>query len=106
MNKLCSPLALFEVSVAGGCAEGGSAGGGMATSAGDTSVGFEHLLVYPFVNGWSHSGNSASTRRSRSTTARVCFRHPELWSDVQVLARRGQRRKSGCQFHMRLFSHS
>ena len=37
--------------VAGGCAQGGIAGGGMATSAGETSVELEGPLVNPSVNG-------------------------------------------------------
>ena len=38
---MCSPPALFELGFAGGSAEGRSAGGGIATSAGDTSVPLE-----------------------------------------------------------------
>ena len=38
MNKLCLSPDLFEEGFAGGCAERGIAGGGMATSAGDTPV--------------------------------------------------------------------
>ena len=51
MNTLCFPPDLFEVGFAGGCAEGGISGGGMATSAGDTSVELDDTLVNPSVNG-------------------------------------------------------
>ena len=47
VNKLRFPLDLFEAGFAGGCADGGIAGGGMATSAGDTSVELEGRLVNP-----------------------------------------------------------
>ena len=62
MNKVCCLPALFELDFAGGCVGGGSAGGGIAMSAGDTSVVLKDLLVNPSVNGWSwsHSGNSVS----------------------------------------------
>ena len=61
MNQLCFPLALFEAGLAGGCAEGGSAGGGIATSAGDMSVELEDPPVKPSVNGFSDSGNFVCT---------------------------------------------
>ena len=51
MNKLCFHNALLEVGFAGRCAEGGSAGGGISTSAGKTSVELEDLLMNPSVNG-------------------------------------------------------
>ena len=44
MNKLCVPPALIEIGFAGGCAERGIAGGGMATAAEDTSVELEDPL--------------------------------------------------------------
>ena len=46
MSKLCFRPAVFEVSFAGGCAEGRIAGSGMATSAGDTSFELEHLIEW------------------------------------------------------------
>ena len=39
VNQSCSPPVLIEQGFAGGCAEGGIAQGGMATSAEDKSVG-------------------------------------------------------------------
>ena len=48
MNKLCFRPALFEE--AGGRADGRSAGGGISTSAGETSVELDDLLVHPSVN--------------------------------------------------------
>ena len=57
VNKLCFPPAFFEIGFSGRCAEGGIAGGGKATSAGDTSVELEDPLVNLSVNGWSHSAN-------------------------------------------------
>ena len=71
------------VGFGGGCARGGSAGGGISTSAGETDVELDDLPVNPSVNGWSHSGNSVSTCKSWSNTARVCFRSPRArvwWS--------------------------
>ena len=50
MNNLRFPPALFEEDFAGGCAERRIAGDGIATSAGDTSVGLEDLLANPSVN--------------------------------------------------------
>ena len=76
MNKSCFSPALPEVGFAEGCPEGGSAGGGIATSAGDVSVELEDLLVNPCVNDWSLWSNSVSTCSSWSPTARVCFRSP------------------------------
>ena len=58
---MCFLPALFKVGFAGGCAEGGSAGGGMATSAGDTFVELEEFFVNPSVNGYSHSDDSVPT---------------------------------------------
>ena len=49
MNKWCCPPDLF----AGRCVEGGIAGGGVSTSAGDASVELEDLLVKPSVSGSS-----------------------------------------------------
>ena len=51
MHELCFPCDLFEVGFAVGCAEGGAAGCGMATSAGDTTVELEDFQVNPSVNG-------------------------------------------------------
>ena len=51
VNKLCFLPALFELGFAGGCAEGGTAGGGISTSAGDTSVELDDPLVNPSVSG-------------------------------------------------------
>ena len=48
---MCFPPDLFEVGFAGGCAERGSAGGGISTSAGDTSVELENLTVNPSDGG-------------------------------------------------------
>ena len=47
------PFDLFQKGFAGGCAEVGIAGGGLATSTGDKSVELEDLLVNPTVNRWS-----------------------------------------------------
>ena len=52
MNKLCLPPALLEKRFAGGCEEGGIAGGGMATSAGDASVELDDILVNPSKPFW------------------------------------------------------
>ena len=72
---------------AGGCAESGSAGVGISTPAGETSVELDDLPVNPSVNGWSHSGTSVSTCSSWSPAARVCFRSPrELGSGARLLA--------------------
>ena len=54
----------FEVGYAGGCTEGGIARCGIATSAGDTCVELEDILVNASVNGRSRSSNLASTSRS------------------------------------------
>ena len=50
VNIMSFPFDLFQKVFAGGCAEGGIAGGGLATSTGDTSVELEDLLVNPTVN--------------------------------------------------------
>ena len=55
LAKMCEdsvlPPSSFKVGFAEECAEGGGAGGGIATSAGETSVELEDLLVNPSVNG-------------------------------------------------------
>ena len=101
VNKLCFPLDLFEVGFAEGCADGGIAGGGMATSAGDTSVELEDRLVNPSVNGWSHSGNFVSTRRSWSPTACAGLRSPRhlIWCSVAYT--QGTTRECGCRCYTR-----
>ena len=78
------PPNVFEVRFVGGCAEGGIAGSGMATSAGDTSVELEDPLVNHSVNGCSHSGNSVTTLRSWSPTACVRFKSSKalVWCSV------------------------
>ena len=71
---MCFPHDLFEVGFAEGCAEGGIAGGGMATSAGNTSV----ELAGPQLV-------SASGR-------------PQLWSGVWLMALLGPPSECGCRF--------
>ena len=76
VNTLCFPPAFFEEGFAGGWAEGGIAGGGIATSARDTSVELEFnpsTLAIPLVARGRPQPVSASSR-------------PELRSGVRLLA--------------------
>ena len=50
-GKWCFPPDVFKVGFDGGCAEGGIAGSGMATSAGRPSVELEDLHANPSVKG-------------------------------------------------------
>ena len=103
----CALLQFFgHQSFAQKCAEGRSAGGGLSTSAGDTSVELEDILVNPSVNGCGHSGNSVSICSSWSPSARVCFRSHRARSGDRLLARLGQPKESGYQLWYRCFSHS
>ena len=99
MSKLCLPPALFEISFAGRCTTGGSADGGMTTSAGDTSVELEDLLVNPSVEVILVIMVPLEAHgRAQFVSASG---HPDLWSGCRLLAHLGQPRGCGCRFYTR-----
>ena len=97
---MCFLPALFEEGFAGGCAEAGIAGRGMATSAGDTSVKPEDPLsilpsILVFLSPLVAHGRPQLVSASG---------HPELRSGGLLLAGLGQPRQRGCLFlHSMLF---
>ena len=77
----------------------------IVTPAGDMSVELEDSLVNPSANGWSHSGNSVSARRSWSPTACAFFRSPRTWVWCSVACTVGPKRACVCRFYNRLSNH-